>query len=82
MDRWFAPVRRREIRRDLRSYVRSSAQGRRDLLAAAGALGSFARPALIAWAREDKLMPIAHGTPPRRAAAAGPPGRDSMTATR
>ncbi len=60
MDRWFAPIRRREIRRDLRKYVRSSAQGRRDLLAAAGTLAGFTRPALIVWAREDKLMPIEH----------------------
>jgi pimeloyl-ACP methyl ester carboxylesterase len=62
MDRWFAPVaEQREIRRDLRKYVVSSAQGRRDLMAATDALGSFDRPALVAWATEDRLMPREHG---------------------
>jgi pimeloyl-ACP methyl ester carboxylesterase len=62
MDRWFGPaLEQREIRRDLRKYVLSSRQGRRDLLAATGALGRFDRPALIAWASEDRLMPVEHG---------------------
>ncbi len=62
MDRWFEPaLARREIRRDLRKYVLSSAQGRRDLLAAAESLRSFDRPALVAWAAEDRLMPREHG---------------------
>ena len=62
MDRWFGPViAQPEIRRDLRKYVLSAAQGRRDLLAAAGALRSFDRPALVAWASEDRLMPREHG---------------------
>jgi pimeloyl-ACP methyl ester carboxylesterase len=62
MDRWFAPVaQQRAIRRDLRKYVVSSAQGRRDLIAATDALGSFDRPALVAWATEDRLMPREHG---------------------
>jgi pimeloyl-ACP methyl ester carboxylesterase len=62
MDRWFGPVARQpEIRRDLRKYVVGAAQGRRDLLAATGALGSFDRPALVAWAVEDRLMPREHG---------------------
>jgi pimeloyl-ACP methyl ester carboxylesterase len=62
MDRWFAPaLSQREIRRDLRKYVLSSAQGRRDLLAATEALRSFDRPALVAWAGEDRLMPREHG---------------------
>jgi pimeloyl-ACP methyl ester carboxylesterase len=62
MDRWFAPaLTQREIRRDLRKYVLSSAQGRRDLLAAAESLRSFDRPALVAWAAEDRLMPREHG---------------------
>jgi pimeloyl-ACP methyl ester carboxylesterase len=41
--------------------VLSSGQGRRDLLAAADALASFDRPALVAWAAEDRLMPREHG---------------------
>lgn len=73
MDRWFGPVTsHREIRRDLGKYVRSAAQGRRDLLAAAETLQVFERPALVAWASEDRLMPIEHG---RRLAELLPQGR-------
>jgi pimeloyl-ACP methyl ester carboxylesterase len=62
MDRWFGPVLAQpDIRRDLRKYVLGAAQGRRDLLAAADALRSFDRPALVAWASEDRLMPREHG---------------------
>ena len=62
MDRWFGPaLAQPEIRRDLRKYVLSAAQGRRDLLAAADALRDFDRPALVAWASEDRLMPREHG---------------------
>jgi pimeloyl-ACP methyl ester carboxylesterase len=62
MDKWFGPVREQAaIRRDLRKYVLSSAQGRSDLLAASDALASFDRPALVAWAAEDRLMPVEHG---------------------
>jgi pimeloyl-ACP methyl ester carboxylesterase len=73
MDRWFGPIaENREIRRDLRKYVISAAQGRRDLLAAAETLRSFDRPALVAWASEDRLMPREHG---RRLAELLPQGR-------
>jgi pimeloyl-ACP methyl ester carboxylesterase len=73
MDRWFgAIVEQREVRRDLRKYVLSSPQGRRDLLAAADALASFDRPALVAWAAEDRLMPREHG---RRLAELLPQGK-------
>ena len=62
MDRWFGPaLAQRAIRRDLRKYVISAAQGRRELLAAAGALSGFERPALVAWASEDRMMPREHG---------------------
>jgi pimeloyl-ACP methyl ester carboxylesterase len=62
MDRWFGPVtHQRAICRDLGKYVRGAAQGRRDLLAAADALREFDRPALVAWASEDRLMPREHG---------------------
>jgi pimeloyl-ACP methyl ester carboxylesterase len=62
MDRWFGPaLAHKEIRRDLRKYVCSAAQGRRELLAAADALRAFDRPALVAWASEDRLMPREHG---------------------
>lgn len=73
MDRWFGPVtQQRAVRRDLRKYVLGAAQGRRDLLAAAGALREFDRPALVAWASEDRLMPREHG---RRLAELLPQGR-------
>jgi pimeloyl-ACP methyl ester carboxylesterase len=73
MDRWFAPIRdQREIRRDLRKYVRSAPQGRRDLVAAANGLARFDRPALVAWAGEDRMMPAEHG---RRLAELLPQGR-------
>jgi pimeloyl-ACP methyl ester carboxylesterase len=73
MDRWFAPaIEQRDVRRDLRKYVIDAAQGRRDLLAAADALRSFDRPALVAWASEDRLMPREHG---RRLAELLPQGR-------
>ncbi len=62
MDRWFGPaLAQREIRRDLRKYVLGSSQGRRDLLAATDALRAFEGPTLIAWAREDRIMPHEHG---------------------
>jgi pimeloyl-ACP methyl ester carboxylesterase len=62
MDRWFGPaLQNREVRRDLRKYVTSAAAGRRDLLAAADALRAFDRPALVAWASEDLMMPREHG---------------------
>lgn len=73
MDRWFSPaIEQRDVRRDLRKYVIGAAQGRRDLLAAADALRSFDRPALVAWASEDRLMPREHG---RRLAELLPQGR-------
>ncbi len=73
LDRWFAPaLERPEIRRDLRKYVLSSAEGRRDLLAASDGLRSFDRPALVAWASEDRLMPREHG---RRLAGLLPQGK-------
>ncbi len=73
MDRWFGPaIAQRAVRRDVAKYVRSSAQGRRDLLAAADALRAFEGPALIAWASENRMMPREHG---RRLAELLPHGR-------
>jgi pimeloyl-ACP methyl ester carboxylesterase len=73
MDRWFGPVlSRRGVRRDLGKYVRSAAQGRRELLGAARTLTSFDRPALVVWAGDDRMMPIEHG---RRLAELLPRGR-------
>jgi pimeloyl-ACP methyl ester carboxylesterase len=62
MDGWFAPIKEQPgVLRDLRKYVLSSAQGRRELMAAGRALAAFDRPALVAWAAEDRLMPLEHG---------------------
>jgi pimeloyl-ACP methyl ester carboxylesterase len=73
MDRWFGPaIAQRAVRRDVAKYVRSSAQGRRDLLAASDALRAFEGPALIAWASENRMMPREHG---RRLAELLPHGR-------
>lgn len=59
LDGWFAPLRRPEIRRDLRKYLRTARKG--DMLAAAEELRTFDRPTLVAWAAEDRIMPPAHG---------------------
>jgi pimeloyl-ACP methyl ester carboxylesterase len=73
MDRWFGPaLRQRQVRRDIKKYVLSSRQGRRDLLAATAALSRFDRPALIVWASENRMMPREHG---RRLAELLPHGR-------
>ena len=71
--RWLTPVlTQREIRRDTVRVLREIAADRRLLLDAAERLSSFDRPALIAWAAEDRVMPPAHG---RRLADILPHGR-------
>lgn len=61
MDGWLKPLQTsREIRRDLRKYLLAVPE-RSQLLAWAEALRGFDRPALVAWAVEDKVMPLAHG---------------------
>jgi pimeloyl-ACP methyl ester carboxylesterase len=60
MDEWLRPMlTRREIRRDLLKYLR--AVDKRDTLDAAERLRSFHRPALVVWAKEDRVMPPEHG---------------------
>lgn len=61
MREWLAPMASGEVRRDLAKYAGDSHRGRRDMLAATAALGSFDRPVLVVWASEDKLMPREHG---------------------
>lgn len=61
MRAWLAPLADPSIRRDFRKYAGDTRRGRRDLLAATGALHTFDRPVLIAWAAEDRIMPIEHG---------------------
>jgi pimeloyl-ACP methyl ester carboxylesterase len=51
------PLRRSPgVRRDLRKFLRGVS--RRHTLAAAERLPAFDRPALIAWAAEDKVFPV------------------------
>jgi pimeloyl-ACP methyl ester carboxylesterase len=70
-DAWLQPLlTQRAIRRDLATHLRSSK--RVDMLVAAERLRSFDRPALVIWAKEDRVMPPAHG---RRLAALLPRGR-------
>ena len=53
---WLSPLARREIRRDLAKYAGDARRGRRDMLAATPALSTFARPVLVVWAPEDRMM--------------------------
>jgi pimeloyl-ACP methyl ester carboxylesterase len=58
---WLEPLRRPEIRRDLRKYVGDVGHGKRDMAAATAALGSFERAVLVIWDSEGKMMPSEHG---------------------
>lgn len=69
MREWLEPLRDRGVRRDFRKYAGDAKRGRRDFVAAIDALASFERPVLVAWASEDRLMPVEHG---RRLAATFP----------
>lgn len=61
MDEWFRPATTdRLIRRDMRKYV-TSVPKRARLLEIAERAADFDKPVLIAWATEDRMMPIAHG---------------------
>ncbi len=61
-DGWLRPVQtQREIRRDLKKYVSGVKHARAELLAATETLSAFDRPVLVAWATEDRVMPVAHG---------------------
>jgi pimeloyl-ACP methyl ester carboxylesterase len=57
MRSWMEPLKRREIRRDLRRYAGDAMRGKRDLAAATPALRSFEKPVLVVWDREGKMMP-------------------------
>lgn len=70
-DAWLRPlITQSQVRRDLSKYVRSS--GKHDMFDAAEGLRTFDRPALVIWAREDRVMPAEHG---RRLAALLPHAR-------
>lgn len=61
MDGWFRPAQmQREIRRDLAKYL-AVVPPRQTLLEWAERMRSFERPVLVAWATEDRLMPLEHG---------------------
>jgi pimeloyl-ACP methyl ester carboxylesterase len=71
--RWMRPVLTQpEIRRDTVRMLRAAAADTSILLAAAERLPGFDRPALVAWARDDRVMPPEHG---RRLAGLLPQGR-------
>jgi pimeloyl-ACP methyl ester carboxylesterase len=72
MREWLEPMKRAEIRRDLRKYIADTAQGRRDIRAATPALGRFEAPVLVVWDRESRMMPNEEG---RRLAEAFPRAR-------
>lgn len=59
-DAWLHPVlSHREIRRDLRKYLLQA--NKADLQAATERLHTFARPTLVVWAKEDRMIPPAYG---------------------
>ncbi|MER7062395.1 alpha/beta fold hydrolase [Streptomyces albidoflavus] len=61
MDGWLRPAQTSpEIRRDLRAYL-LGVPPREELLRWTEALREFEGPALVAWAAEDKVMPVEHG---------------------
>ena len=71
--RWIRPVlSRSDIRRDTVRVLRGIAANRRLLIEAAEHLSGFDRPALVVWAREDRVMPLEHG---QRLAELFPQGR-------
>jgi pimeloyl-ACP methyl ester carboxylesterase len=72
MRSWLEPLKRREIRRDLRKYAGDAMRGKRQIRAATAALGSFRRPVLVVWDGEGKMMPNAQG---RQLAASFPDSR-------
>ncbi len=54
---WMEPLRKREIRRDLRRYAGDAMRGKHDLARATASLPSFERPVLVVWDEEGKMMP-------------------------
>ena len=61
MHRWLQPLKRPEIRRDTRKYVRDVRRGSREIRAATAKLSSFERPVLVAWDEEGTMMPNREG---------------------
>jgi pimeloyl-ACP methyl ester carboxylesterase len=72
-DQWLEPaLTNPAIRADLRKYAGDTRQGRRQLVNANSRLSGFGKPVLVAWAAEDKVMPVPAG---RRLAASFPDSR-------
>lgn len=69
MREWLEPLRRAEIRRDLRKYIGDVPRGKRAIEAATPALAGFEHPVLVIWDSEGPMMPNEEG---RRLAAAFP----------
>lgn len=61
MREWLEPLKRPEIRHDLRRYVRDVRRGRREMRAATPALRTFERPVLVVWDAEGTMMPNEEG---------------------
>jgi pimeloyl-ACP methyl ester carboxylesterase len=60
--RWMQPVLKQPgIRRDAVRMLRAAAADTGFLVEAAGSLPDFSRPALVVWARGDRVMPPEHG---------------------
>ncbi len=72
MHRWLQPLKRAEIRRDTRKYVRDVRHGRREMKAATPKLAGFEKPVLVVWDAEGTMMPNEAG---RALAAAFPSSR-------
>jgi pimeloyl-ACP methyl ester carboxylesterase len=53
---WMEPLRKKEIRRDLRRYAGDAMRGRHDLARATASLPSFEKPVLVVWDEEGKMM--------------------------
>jgi pimeloyl-ACP methyl ester carboxylesterase len=71
--RWMTPVLTQpEIRRDTVRMLRAALADTKLMLTAAEGLPGFDRPALVVWARDDRVMPPEHG---RRLAELFPDGR-------
>ncbi len=72
MREWLEPLKRAEIRRDLRKYAGDAMRGKRTMRAATPKLAAFERPVLVVWDEEGRMMPNEEG---RRLAAAFPDAR-------
>ena len=73
VDRWLdRALASKQVLRDTLKYVRSTPQGRLDLIAASEHLGAFEGLVTVIWSTEDRVMPLAEG---RKLAASFPNGR-------